>query len=88
MNVVTLKTNFPNSKWIVDCGAPVPPTNGSVHYTGTREGSRAVTQCGAGLALQGGREAVSVCGSNGLWVPDTGSLMCVHNTNTAGQIFP
>ena len=60
-----------------DCGVPVSPTNGTVAYTTTTEGSLATFQCSAGLVP--GEVMTAVCeNSTGTtrWSPDPGDLSC------------
>ena len=59
-----------------DCGAPLPPVNGSLlqSHTNTTEGSVVVFQCDPGFVPEG--EMISVCGSDGQWTPDPGDVTC------------
>ena len=66
----------------VDCGNPQPPANGSVHYTGLKEGSKAVIECSAGFQILG--RPIAECNSNGSWEPDTAKQQCIHDL-TAGK---
>ncbi len=43
-------------------------------FSDTTEGANISFNCGPGLELQ--REDVSVCSSNGLWVPDPAHRIC------------
>jgi len=55
----------------VDCGAPDTPSNGSVSYTLTTEGSAVVYSCDDGFVLCG--DESRSCLSTGVWsgsVPD------------------
>ena len=50
---------------------------GTLHYTGTERGSKAIIQCGGGLELQGDDvNHVAVCTTNGSWFPDPSSQRC------------
>ena len=68
----------------VDCGVPIAPVGGSVHYTDTGLDSKAVVQCDNGTALVGkGVSYISICLGNGSWLPDTAMLQC-SNVSTTG----
>ena len=57
---------------------PASPTNGTVAYTTTTEGSQATFQCSAGL--DPGVVMTAVCENSGggaRWSPDPGDLTCV-----------
>ena len=65
---------------------PVSPTNGTVAYTTTTEGSLATFQCSAGLVP--GEVMTAVCeGSGGVarWSPDPGDLSCVMSIMGQGM---
>jgi formylglycine-generating enzyme required for sulfatase activity len=49
----------------IDCGAPTPPTGGTIAFTETTVGSVATNGCGTGLNLVGPTERV--CGADGVW---------------------
>ena len=56
---------------------PESPTNGTVAYTTTTEGSQATFQCSAGLVP--GEVMTAVCENSGggaRWSPDPGDLSC------------
>jgi len=58
-----------------DCGTPVPPVRGLLQpYTNTTEGSMVVFYCNSSLVSEG--EMTTVCGSDGQWNPNPGSLNC------------
>ena len=61
-----------------DCGVPASPTNGTVNYTTTTEGSQATFQCSAGLVPGEVMTAVCEDQSEGVdrWSPDPGDLSC------------
>ena len=72
----------------MDCGVPNAPIDGFIHYTGTEKGSRAVIECGEGLALEGdGVTHVAVCTVNASWSPDFSSWTC-FKTFGGGQCLP
>ena len=60
----------------VDCGAPLPPVNGSFlqPHTNTTEGSVVVFQCDPGFDPEG--EVTAVCGRDGQWTPNPGGVTC------------
>ena len=67
-----------------DCGVLASPTNGTVAYTTTTEGSLATFQCSAGLVP--GEVMTAVCEDSGgvaRWSPDPGDLNC-----TKPESFP
>ena len=69
-----------------DCGVPASPTNGTVAYTTTTEGSQATFQCSAGLVP--GEVMTAVCENSGggaRWSPDPGDLSCVMSTMGQGM---
>ena len=56
---------------------PASPTNGTIAYTTTTEGSQATFQCTAGLAPE--EVMTAVCENSGgvdRWSPDPGDLSC------------
>ena len=60
-----------------DCGVPASPTNGTIAYTTTTEGSQATFQCSAGLVPE--EVMAAVCEDSGgvdRWSPDPGDLSC------------
>ena len=60
-----------------DCGVPASPTNGTIAYNTTTEGSQATFQCRAGLVPGGVMTAV--CEDSGgvnRWSPNPGDLSC------------
>ena len=60
-----------------DCGVPASPTNGTIAYTTTTEGSRATFQCRAGLVPE--EVMTAVCEDSGgvdHWSPNPGDLRC------------
>ena len=62
---------------IGDCGVPASPTDGTVAYTTTTEGSLATFQCSAGLVPV--VLMIAVCENSGggaHWSPDPGDLSC------------
>ena len=61
----------------VDCGNPLPPANGSIHYTGSKEGSKAIIECLAGFQLLG--QPIAECCGNGSWEPDTSKQQCIYD---------
>ena len=72
----------------VDCGAPPNPMGGSVHYTGTGNGSKALIECSEGLKLQGdGVNHVVVCTANGNWLPDPFTHRCIEAVDTGWHPF-
>ena len=69
-----------------DCGVPASPTNGTVAYTTTTEGSLATFQCSAGLVP--GEVMTAVCeesGGGARWSPDPGDLSCIKAESFPGQ---
>ena len=60
----------------VDCGAPPPPLNGDLMqpHTNRTEGSVVVFQCDPGFVPEGAM--TTVCGSDGQWSPNPGSITC------------
>ena len=67
----------------MDCGNPLTPVGGYVHYTGTREGSKALIECGEGMKLEGNYvNTLAVCSANGSWFPDPSIHRCIHIFNT------
>ena len=62
------------------------PTDGTVAYTTTTEGSLATFQCSAGLVP--GEVMTAVCENSGgvaHWSPDPGDLSCVMSTMGQGM---
>ena len=61
--------------FIVNCSDP-SPVAGVIFspFSDTTEGANISYNCGSGLEPQ--REDVSVCSSNGLWVPDPEDRIC------------
>ena len=72
---------------IADCGAPLPPVNGSLQLdTNTTEGSVVVFQCNPGLVSEG--EMTAVCGMDGQWTPNPERVTCSPvPTQTFTQLF-
>ena len=71
-----------------DCGVPASPTNGTVAYTITTEGSLATFQCSAGLIP--GEVMTAVCENSGggaRWSPDPGDLSCSTVTHQGSLWF-
>ena len=67
---MTVIVNF----FLVDCGAPVAPRNGSLEsYTDTTEGSEVFYRCDPGLVPEGRMRAN--CTRNG-WSPNPADLSC------------
>ena len=69
-----------------DCGVPASPTNGTVAYTTTTEGSLATFQCSAGLVP--GEVMTAVCEESGgvaRWSPNPGDLSCTKPESFPGQ---
>ena len=69
-----------------DCGVPASPTNGTVAYTTTTEGSLATFQCSAGFVP--GEVMTAVCENSGgvvRWSPNPGDLSCVVSTTSQGM---
>ncbi|CAI8037390.1 hypothetical protein GBAR_LOCUS20910, partial [Geodia barretti] len=61
----------------VDCGTPLAPMGGTLHYTGTERSSKALIECGRSLELQGDDvNRVAVCTANGTWFPDPSTQGC------------
>ena len=61
----------------VDCGTPLAPMGGTLHYTGTERSSKALIECGRNLELQGDDvNRVAVCTANGTWFPDPSTQGC------------
>ena len=77
---------YPLCTYAGDCGVPASPTNGTVAYTTTTEGSLAAFQCSAGLVP--GEVMTAVCEESGgaaRWSPDPGDLTCVISTIGQGM---
>lgn len=71
----------------MDCGAPLAPVGGSVYYTGTGNGSKALIECGEGLKLQRDDVThVALCTANGSWFPDPSIYRCIKAVDAGGCI--
>ena len=71
-----------------DCGAPPPPVNGDLMqpHTNTTEGSVVVFQCDSGFVPEG--EMTAVCGSDGQWTPNPGSVTCSPTQTFSQTLTP
>jgi len=63
----------------VDCGQPMPPTNGTVSVTnGTLYGAEVYFECDSGFRLDG--NVSSVCNWSGLWESGTATCQLMGNS--------
>ena len=62
---------------MIDCGAPIPSSPGIVidPFNNTKLEAVIVFHCG-----DPDTPVISVCGSNGEWVPNLSSFTCVNGT--------
>ena len=64
-----------NVIFLVNCGVPRSPGNGTIaNYTGTLEGSTLFYWCNRGFSPQG--VLTAVCTANGNWIPDPADVTC------------
>jgi len=64
--------------YLVSCGAPTPPGNGSIYieaHQNTSEGAEIWFGCNQGFVPAGLRPAV--CQTTGNWFPDPTDLVCI-----------
>ena len=71
---------------IADCGAPPSLVSGSVQPHNTTEGSVVVFQCDRGFVPEG--EMTAVCGGDGQWTPNPGSVTCSPRPTQAPTQVP
>ena len=73
---VECRLQFHFLHYIVNCGMPIPPSNGSVgQYLHTREGATVTFWCNDGFRPSA--IVTSICNSTGRWTPDPEQHSCI-----------
>ena len=77
---------FVSILFIVNCGDPNPPNNGSLSdFTHTREGARVTFSCNDGFRPL--KTITSICMDTGMWMPPPDDHVCILVTGTLIILF-